>query len=51
LDSEALLQAVHLFCGVLLAESEFVKSEKSGYSYGQRKITYGDIEQRKHKLQ
>ena len=29
-----------------LAESEFVKSEKSGYSYAQRKITYGDIEQR-----
>jgi transposase len=29
-----------------LAESEFVKSEKSGYSYAQRKITYGDIGQR-----
>ena len=31
---------------ISLAESEFVKSEKSGYSYAQRKITYGDIEQR-----
>jgi len=29
-----------------LAESEFVKSEKSGYSYAQKKINYGDIEQR-----
>jgi transposase len=29
-----------------LAESEFVKSEKIGYSYAQKKITYGDIEQR-----
>jgi hypothetical protein len=29
-----------------LAESEFVKSEKTGYSYAQKKITYGDIEQR-----
>jgi transposase len=29
-----------------LAESEFVKSEKPGYSYVQKKITYGDIEQR-----
>jgi transposase len=29
-----------------LAESEFVKSEKAGYSYAEKKITYGDIEQR-----
>ncbi|MBG1261355.1 hypothetical protein [Nostoc commune] len=29
-----------------LAESEFVKSEKTGYSYAQKKITYGNIEQR-----
>jgi transposase len=29
-----------------LAESEFVKSEKPGYSYVQKKINYGDIEQR-----
>jgi transposase len=29
-----------------LTESEFVKSEKSGYSYAQKKINYGDIEQR-----
>ncbi|MEA5627212.1 IS1634 family transposase [Nostoc sp. UHCC 0251] len=29
-----------------LAESEFVKSEKTGYSYAQKKINYGDIEQR-----
>lgn len=29
-----------------LAESEFVKSEKTGYSFAQKKITYGDIEQR-----
>lgn len=29
-----------------LAESEFVKSERIGYSYAQKKITYGDIEQR-----
>jgi transposase len=29
-----------------LAELEFVKSEKSGYSYAERKITYGEIEQR-----
>jgi transposase len=29
-----------------LAESEFVKSEKKGYSFAQKKITYGDIEQR-----
>jgi transposase len=29
-----------------LAELEFVKSEKAGYSYAEKKITYGDIEQR-----
>jgi transposase len=29
-----------------LTESEFVKIEKSGYSYAQKKINYGDIEQR-----
>ena len=29
-----------------LAESEFVKSKKAGYSYAQKKVTYGDIEQR-----
>ena len=29
-----------------LAELEFVKSEKAGYSYAENKITYGDIEQR-----
>ncbi|MBD2452012.1 IS1634 family transposase [Nostoc sp. FACHB-152] len=29
-----------------LTESEFVKSEKSGYSYAQKKINYGGIEQR-----
>ncbi|RAM51031.1 MAG: IS1634 family transposase [Hapalosiphonaceae cyanobacterium JJU2] len=29
-----------------LAESEFVKSEKKGYSYAQKRINYGNIEQR-----
>jgi len=29
-----------------LTESEFVTSKKSGYSYAQKKINYGDIEQR-----
>ncbi len=31
---------------ISLVESEFVKSEKVGYSYAEKKITYGDIEQR-----